>query len=126
MLSTAVKSDGDLWEQRALLFLEQQGLQLITRNFRARTGELDLVMTDRTHVVFIEVRKRQVSRFSSAAASIDARKMARLRRTAMLLLQQYPQLASKPCRFDVLAFDAPSDSMASAAPRWLRGVDNGF
>ena len=121
-----MKSDGDLWERRALRFLEQQGLQLITRNFRARTGELDLVMTDHHQVVFIEVRKRQRSRFSSAAASIDARKIARLRRTAMLLLQRYPGLAGKPCRFDVVAFDAGPDTTAETTPRWLRGVDNGF
>lgn len=119
-----MKADGDVWEQRALYYLEQQGLTLFTRNFMARTGELDLVMIENHRVVFVEVRKRRVSRFSNAAASVDAKKLARLRRTAMLLLKRYPELAGKPCRFDVIAFDPGQTN--EVAPRWLRGVDSGF
>ena len=53
-------------EARALAFLEQQGLTLIEKNFRCRTGEIDLIMHDAQTLVFIEVRSRKDRRFGGA------------------------------------------------------------
>jgi putative endonuclease len=55
-------------EDRALAYLQTQGLVLITRNFRSRRGEIDLVMRDAATLVFVEVRKRRSQRFGGAAA----------------------------------------------------------
>lgn len=117
-----MRSVGDIWEQKALDFLLSQGLRLHTRNFIAKTGELDLVMTERDTTVFIEVRQRRQSRYSSAAGSIDRRKLEKLRRTAMIFLQQHPACARGPCRFDVIAFDTAPHRTNS--PLWLRGAGN--
>ena len=45
-------------ETRALRHLEQAGLKLLARNWRCKGGELDLVMRDGAHWVFVEVRAR--------------------------------------------------------------------
>ena len=57
-------------EEQALKFLEQKGLTLITRNYRCRLGEIDLIMRDHPAVVFIEVRLRGKSKFGNAGESI--------------------------------------------------------
>ena len=38
--------DGSPAEDRALQFLQEQGLKLLARNWRCKLGELDLVMQD--------------------------------------------------------------------------------
>ncbi|RRV06049.1 YraN family protein [Pseudomonas sp. v388] len=108
-------------EAYALLYLQQQGLQLITRNWLCKRGELDLVMLDGDAVVFVEVRYRRHSEWGGAMGSVDFRKQERLILAAQLFLQQEPQWADHPCRFDVIAVDGdPHD----AAP--LNWVQNAF
>ena len=41
-------------EQAAADYLTRQGLQLVTRNFRCRLGEIDLIMGDGKTLVFVE------------------------------------------------------------------------
>lgn len=91
---------------RALDYLRAQGLELIAANVRLRCGEIDLVMTDRGHCVFVEVRQRASTRFGGAAASVDARKQARVRAAAQVWLQRHWGPRAWPAlRFDVVAIE---------------------
>ena len=95
---------GNRAERLALRFLRQKGLQHITSNFRARCGEIDLIMRDDETVVFVEVRYRANDRYGGAAASVDPRKQRKLIRTAQRWLQM--QNDEPVCRFDVVAIGA--------------------
>ena len=94
---------GQAAEDRALSYLQQRGLTLVERNFRCKGGEIDLVMQERNTLVFTEVRKRTDHRYGGAAASVTARKQARLIIAAQVFLQRYK--APPACRFDVIAID---------------------
>ncbi|HEY4071608.1 MAG TPA: YraN family protein [Herbaspirillum sp.] len=111
--STGKQVAGDDAEDRALAYLLRQGLQLRTRNFRCKGGEIDLIMNERETLVFIEVRKRSSMRYGGAAASVTPAKQARLIRAAHLYLLRYR--AMPPCRFDVVAFE--QDNMS-----WLKNA----
>lgn len=106
-------------ESQARQFLEAQGLRFLACNYHAPCGELDLVMRDGSVVVFVEVRLRRSSRFGDAAASVNARKQARITATAAHYLQRHRELANQRCRFDVVAFTGPDDI---AEPLWLKGA----
>lgn len=93
-------------EQLALDFLLARGLRLVTRNYRAKTGELDLVLRDRDTLVIAEVRKRSHAAFADGAESVDARKQRRIVQTTQLFLAANAEFADCPVRFDVLALDA--------------------
>ena len=56
----------------------RHGLAIVTRNFRTRHGEIDLIARDGDTLVFVEVRLRRSANFGGAAASITAAKRARL------------------------------------------------
>ena len=116
-----MKSVGDDYETRAAGWLQGRGLQLLARNFRARTGEIDIVARDAEHLVFLEVRARSNRSFASAAGSVDRRKQQRIVRTAQAFLQRHPQWADMPCRFDVIAFE-PRQSAGEREPHWIRGA----
>lgn len=101
---TAKQLAGDAGEERALHYLQQHGLTLVTRNFRCKGGEIDLILQDRADLVFVEVRQRASSSYGGAAASVTARKQARLVIAAQTFLQRYR--IPPGCRFDVIAIDA--------------------
>lgn len=114
-----MRSVGSVWEKRAEAFLVKQGLRLVARNFLTRVGEIDLIMHDESHLVFVEVRYRQRSRFASAARSVTRRKQNSLTNCARLFRKQYPNWSEYPCRFDVIAYDA-SGPLPGAV--WLRAA----
>ncbi len=112
---------GRQYEDAAVRWLSGRGLRVVARNFRVRSGEIDIIALDGGCLVFIEVRKRGHHRFPGAAASVDRRKRDRLIRTAQIYLQRHPLHAARPCRFDVVAYE-PSESGAACGPQWIRGA----
>ena len=97
--------NGAAAEELALLYLQNNGLKSVARNWRCRGGELDLVMRDGETLVIAEVRKRSSNAFGGAAASIDARTRMRIVQSAQRFLMEYPQFSKVPVRFDVLTLD---------------------
>lgn len=100
---TAKQVDGDAGEDRALQYLQQQGLKLVERNFRCKGGEIDLIMQEQATLVFVEVRKRATGKFGGAAASVTPAKQARLVIAAQTFMQRCR--ITPACRFDVVAIE---------------------
>ena len=101
--------DGQRAESVAEQYLSRQGLTFIERNFRARGGEIDLVMRAKDTLVFVEVRFRAGTGYGSPAESVNAAKRKRLIRAAATYLstrQVDPKLA---CRFDVVGVSSGDD-----------------
>ncbi|MDP5009092.1 MAG: YraN family protein [Glaciimonas sp.] len=102
---------GNLAEDEALVYLQQNGLQLITRNFRCKGGEIDLIMSESAksaNLVFVEVRQRADQRHGGAAASVTRSKQQRLIIAAQFFLQRYREPPA--CRFDVIAIEGKDES----------------
>lgn len=110
----ASRDIGQAAEQRALDYLEQQGLKLIAANYHSRFGEIDLILRDGDVLVFTEVRMRSGKDFGGARASITVAKQAKLIKTA----QHYLMRFSRPpaCRFDAVLLGAAN----SGAIEWIR------
>lgn len=119
LTTKTTKQLGDAAENRALLYLQQQGLQLQARNVRYKSGELDLIMWELTAntptLVFVEVRSRAGSTHGGALASIDAAKQRRIIAAAAQYLQT--RKGTLPaCRFDVVLLQAHTP------PQWLKAA----
>lgn len=114
------KGRGDAAEDRALRYLQQQGLRLVERNYRvargphARGGEIDLIMRAPDGcLVFVEVRARADGSHGGAAASIGASKQRRIILAARHYLLR--MASPPPCRFDVLALEGEQLEWLQAA-----------
>jgi len=110
---TAKQVAGDGAEERAARHLAEHGLAIVARNYRTRLGEIDLVAREGGTLVFVEVRKRSSRGFGGAAASVDARKRARIESAARLFLARLAH--EPPCRFDVVALE-------EGRVEWIRGA----
>ena len=106
-------------EDQACHFLIGRGLKLVTRNYRCRHGEIDLIMRDGRDLVFVEVRYRGSRRFAGSAETIDYHKQSKLAATAMHYLQSHPDAAARPSRFDVVAIDA---ELGENRWEWIRNA----
>jgi len=89
-------------EAFACQFLLERGLTLVTRNYRTRRGEIDLIMQDGETLVFVEVRARSRSRFMHAAETIDSQKQRRLIHAGRCYLRDNNLTERIICRFDVV------------------------
>ncbi len=79
---------GALGEALAVDHLTRMGLRIVTRNWRCRYGELDVIACDETTatVVFVEVKTRTGDGYGGLAYAVTDRKVRRLRRLAGLWL----------------------------------------
>src|SRR3954471_6810773 len=67
-------------EDEAVHYLERRGLVVLSRNWRCRDGELDVVAVDGDRLVVCEVKTRSGTRFGEPAEAVTPRKAARIRR----------------------------------------------
>lgn len=101
---------GQLAEADACQFLEKQGLRLLEKNFRVKSGEIDLIMQDQKHLVFVEVKLRTKQTHGSAIEVIPLPKQSRIIRAATLYLLKQKSYHTAACRFDVVGI-APHKQM---------------
>lgn len=94
--------DGKMAEQIACNYLQKQGLILLEKNYRCFLGEVDLIMKDNQHIVFIEVRSRKRTEYGSALESVTKPKQMRIIRTATHFLQTKKWLFKINSRFDIV------------------------
>lgn len=90
-------------EEEAARYLEQQGYQILERNFFSRYGEIDLIAKDKDTLVFVEVKYRSGASFGDPAEAVTAKKQERIRKTARYYLCAHQLSEDTPCRFDVAA-----------------------
>ncbi|HET6472234.1 MAG TPA: YraN family protein [Pseudomonadales bacterium] len=93
---------GQRAERAAERYLQRRGLRTLTRNYRTRTGEIDLVMLDGDEIAFVEVRYRSRDTFGAGSDTVDHRKQHRLVLAARHFLS-HSHSNNLPCRFDVVS-----------------------
>lgn len=67
-------------EDLAAQYLQEQGLVVLSKNWRCREGELDLVATDRRKLIVCEVKTRTSTNYGHPAEAVTAEKANRIRR----------------------------------------------
>ena len=137
------KEIGRRGEEIAADFLERKGLQIVERNYHSRWGELDLIAVkpaldvfenetsfDDAHqkmsdaalaqrgnaVHFVEVKTRTGTDYGTPGSAVTYTKQQKLRKTALLWLQEQGQYYSDLC-FDVIEVWVVG---ATAKIRWLQ------
>ncbi len=89
-------------ETLALEYLLDRGFRLECRNFRLKTGEIDLVMYDGDVLVFIEVRSKTALQHGMPVETINYAKRRQIEKTARQYLARKKISEDVRCRFDVV------------------------
>ncbi|MDD3143762.1 MAG: YraN family protein [Candidatus Cloacimonetes bacterium] len=89
-------------EDLAAKFLAKKGYSILRRNFRAATGEIDIIATHEDVLVFVEVKTRSKHSIRQALMSISRTKRKRISITAQRYIIQHPECVKSRIRFDVI------------------------
>jgi len=94
---------GRKFEKLAALFYEQNGYEILERNWRAGHKELDLIVKKNDLIVFVEVKSAYSRKFGHPSERVDARKIRNLTSAARQYLIA-EAIEQTDLRFDVITF----------------------
>ena len=84
-------------------WLEKQGYSIVERNFRCRSGEVDIVARENRYLVFIEVKYRRGTKCGDPSEAVDYRKQQTISKVASFYLLRHGYTENIPVRFDVVS-----------------------
>ena len=99
------RETGSDYEEKAAEYLRSCGYTILEKNYRIRTGEIDLIVRDRENLVFCEVKYRTAKRVEAALEAVDQRKQMKIINTARYYLMKHSSLEKLLIRFDVIGID---------------------
>ncbi|MET0661657.1 MAG: YraN family protein [Ilumatobacteraceae bacterium] len=107
-------SRGSWGERVAATEYERRGFEVVARNWRSPTGEIDLVVRRTGLYVFSEVKTRRTDHYGPAALAVGEPKQRRIRRLAVEWLRANDVHAAE-IRFDVVAITGVRVDVIEAA-----------
>jgi putative endonuclease len=101
-MQSSTRSIGNNAEKWAKHYLEQKGLICLYEQYRTPLGEIDLIMRDKSEIVFVEVRYRENAAFGEPHETVNWHKQKRLIRAALYFQQRYSWTLAYNLRIDVV------------------------
>ena len=96
---------GSWGEFLAAEYFRKHKYRSVATNYRCKFGEIDLIVSNKQYLVFVEVKLRKSDKFASAFEHVDYHKQNKIRITAEFFLSQYA--TDLQPRFDVIEIYAP-------------------
>jgi len=106
-------------ERVAERYLKAKGYKLVERNYRCRSGELDLIVLHRRVIVFVEVKTRSDNRFGTPLEAVAPWKQKKMIRAAQFFLNA-KGLHNREARFDVVGISREGSELV------VEHVENAF
>ena len=97
----AIHQLGSSGENLAAAFLEKRGFEVISKNYKTRLGEIDLIAKKDNTVAFVEVKTRS-SRYFHASHLITPSKQRKMARAAQQFIQEHNLSHGFVLRFDTV------------------------
>ncbi|MCU1380989.1 MAG: endonuclease [Acidimicrobiales bacterium] len=101
-MTQARRQRGIAGEDVAAAWYLSQGYELVARNWRCRTGELDLIVRRGPLFVFCEVKSRRTTAFGAPQEAVTRDKRQRIRHLAARWIED-SRVRPVEIRFDVAA-----------------------
>ena len=95
------KEKGDLGELIALRYLIKKGAKILEKNYRIKTGEIDIIAKIEDELVFIEVKSRSSTRYGYPAEAVNYKKINKISNVARYFML-INNINDVPIRFDVI------------------------
>lgn len=93
---------GTKYEEAAIDHLKAHGYDIITKNFRCKIGEIDIIAKESGYLTFIEVKYRSSLKSGYPHEAINNYKINKIINTAKYYMLNNNISFDKPCRFDVV------------------------
>ena len=108
-MGKASYTKGKIGEQIAADYLKSTGYEILFRNFRGGSGEIDIIARKKGITYFVEVKSRKQGSMVSPVESISPNKKRRLKSAVMAWLAKHGRLDT-PCSFLMVLIEMPQDN----------------
>lgn len=88
MKSVDNQNVGRTGEDLAVKYLQQQGYQILQKNFKIRYGEIDIIALKDGTLTFFEVKTRTSEKFGKPEEAISSKKLKSILKTAYFYISQ--------------------------------------
>jgi putative endonuclease len=88
-------------EKAAVKFLKKKGYRIIEKNYRNKSGEIDIVAEQDQVLVFVEVKSRAGGEYGEPLEAVTPHKQRKIGRVARGFVAQH-RIENRDCRFDVV------------------------
>lgn len=96
------RSKGTKGELLAVKFLKKKGYKILQRNYRRRTGEIDIVCYDHGTIAFVEVKTRHSDTYGPPELSVTEAKKRQIVKVASQYVAN-KKIEGTDLRFDVVS-----------------------
>ena len=90
---------GRLGEDCVCRYLTERGYRIISRNYRIKGGEIDIIAENSDYIAFVEVKSRKPDSMVSGFEAVNKRKRSLIIKTAADYCCKHPSMLQP--RFDV-------------------------
>ena len=101
------KQIGNYGEDKACQFFIKKGYEILERNWRTRSGEIDIILKKADLIVFVEVKTLPNCTIDMLKRVLNQQKLKRILKTSKRFLLNHRQYSSDYVRFDVVIIDMP-------------------
>ena len=98
--SNSILNIGYVGENFVSKYLIKNNYKILERNYHTRYGEIDIIASDRSSVVFVDVKVRNINSFVLPFEAVDLKKQKKIIKTALIYLSKN-KIDLQP-RFDVI------------------------
>ncbi len=115
------KEIGDIGETYTSDYLKKHKYKILSRNYRKKYGEIDIIAENNEYLVFVEVKTRHSNSMTNASDAVDFHKQQRIIKTALAYLSEHN--VEKYCRFDVSEIYVDSETLKLKS---INYIENAF
>jgi putative endonuclease len=94
-------SFGRVGEDLAQKYLLQKEYYILAKNYHSKFGEIDIIASDGSSIVFVEVKTRTQLQFGTPLEAITKHKLSKMIKTSQFYLSQR-NMHNKPYRYDAI------------------------
>ncbi len=98
---------GNEGEVLAATYLEANGFEIIERNWRTKSGEIDIIAYKNDILVFVEVKTLPNGTLDMIQRELNYQKRQRIIKTSKRFLLNHRQYSNSYVRYDVIVIDMP-------------------
>ncbi len=88
-------------EKAAVRFLKKKGYRIIEKNYRNKSGEIDIIAEQDQVLVFVEVKSRADAEYGDPLEAVTPYKQRKIGQVARGFMAQH-RIEDRSCRFDVV------------------------
>jgi putative endonuclease len=96
---------GSEWEDRAAAYLKKRRVVILERNYRCRTGEIDIIGREGDTYIFVEVKYRRNSSYGLSYEAVTPKKQQTIKYVSQFYLLSHGIPLDVKIRFDVCGID---------------------